>query len=405
MINVCSICFDDNNLIKTNCNHYFHLNCIKQIIYPKCPCCKSDLTIFLNNNGISNKKIKNNIKIEQNRLFIQNINIDLLSITDKYDIICNNIKLNKQKWKNIIKSIILPYIQNIKTLLLNYSVIRYFFKLDGVFIYYCDLKELIINLFSGYTSNVLQWIEKDDFNKNIHIKNFIINLYKEIKANFTNKVGVLFIINDTINNKKFIFKEIFYENTPKLKYMYYSDIIKSLLNLELEKSNLNKKIINPEYKYLKNLLNLKKQKILQYHNFTNFIKHKINNIFMKYYNENITGLIEIRYNSEIITFEIIYNDIIVYKNRKNNQILSIKNINDFLINNINSNKTFIIIYLLNKQLLYNNLKYLFGYSLSKINNIYKINKLNNDTLESNLFQEFNGKEILKKNLLFNYEYL
>lgn len=404
MINICSICFDDNNLIKTNCNHYFHLDCIKQIIYPKCPCCKSDLTIFLINNGISNKKIKNNIKIEQNRLFIQNINTNLLSITDKYNIIYNNIKLNKQKWKNIIKSIVLPYIQNNKTLLLNYSVMRYFFKLDGIFIYYCDLKELVINLFSGYTSNVLQWIEKDDFNKNIHIKNFIINLYKEIKANYINKVGVLFIINDTINNKKFIFKEIFYENTPKLKYINTNDTIKSLLNLELEKSNLNK-IINPEYKYLINLLNLKKHKILQYHNFTNFIKHKINNIFIKHYNKNITGLIEIRVNSKIIIFEIIYNNIIVYKNKKNNKILSIKNFNDFLINNINSNKTFIIVYLLNKHLLYNNLKYLFGYGISKIDNIYLINKLNNDTLESNLFQEFFGKEILKKKLFFNYEYL
>jgi len=403
-MNVCSICFDDDNLIKTNCNHYFHLECIKQIIFPKCPCCKSDLTLFLNNNNISNKKIKNNIKIEQNRLFIQNINTNLLSTTDKYNIICNNIKLNKQKWKNIIKSIVIPYVQNNKTLLLNYSIMRYFFKLDGIFIYYCDLKELIINLFFGYTTNVLQWVEKDDFNKNKHIKNFIINLYKEIKDNFINKVGVLFIINDTINNKKFIFKEIFYKNTPKLKYMYYSNIIKSLLNLELEKSNLNK-IINPEYKYLKNLTNFKKQKILQYHNFTNFIKHKINNIFIKYFNKNITGLVEIRYNSKIITFEIINNDIIVYKNKTNNQILSIKNFNDFLIDNIDSNETFIIIYLLDKYLLNNNLKYLFGYSLSKIDNIYQINKLNNNTLESYLFQEFNGKHILKKNLLFNYKYL
>ena len=279
---------------------------------------------------------------------------------------------------------------------------RYFFKLDGIFIYYCDLKELIINLFSGYNSNVLQWIEKDDFNKNINIKNFIINLYKEIKANFTNKVGVLFIINDTINNKKFIFKKIFYENTAKLKYMNTVDAIKSLLNLELEKSDLNK-INNPEYKYLKYLLNFKKQKIFQYHNFTNFIKHKINDIFIKHYNENITGLVEIRYNSKIIIFEIIYNDIIIYKNK--NKIFSIKNFNNFLINNINSNKTFIIVYLLNKHLLYNNLKYLFGYSISKIDNIYQSNKLNNDTLESNLFQEFSGKEILKKKLFFNYKYL
>lgn len=404
MSNICSICFDDDNLIKTNCNHYFHLNCIKQIIFPKCPCCKSDLTIFLNNNDVSNKKIKNNIKIEQNRLFIQNINTNLLTITDKYNIICNNIKLNKQKWKNIIKSIILPYIQNNKTLLLNYSIMKYFFKLDGIFIYYCDLKELIINLLFGYTSNVLQWIEKEDFNKNIYIKNYIVNIYKEIKANFINKVGVLFIINNTFNNKKFIFKEIFYENTPKLKYMHTDDNIKSLLNLELEKSNLNR-INNPEYKYLINLLNFKKQKILQYHNFTNFIKHKINNIFIKYYNKNITGLIEIRYNNKIIIFEIIYNDIFTYKNKTNCEILSINNFNDFLIKNINSDKTCIIVYFVKKILLYDNLKYLFGYTLSKINNIYQINKLNNDTLESNLFQEFNGKNVLKKNLFFNYKYL
>ena len=60
MSNICSICFDDNNLIKTKCNHYFHLNCIKQIIYPKCPCCKSDLTIFLNNWSAHGKRLQCN---------------------------------------------------------------------------------------------------------------------------------------------------------------------------------------------------------------------------------------------------------------------------------------------------------------------------------------------------------
>ena len=54
-------------------------------------------------------------------------------------------------------------------------------------------------------------------------------------------------------------------------------------------------------------------------------------------------------------------------------------------NNIIPNQTFIIVYLLDTILLYNNL-----------NNIYQTNKLKNDTLESNLFQEFNENEILKK---------
>ena len=90
----CSICFeeDNENLIKTECNHYFHEDCIKQIIFPVCPCCKSDVKNMLNKMGVSKNKIKSNIKAEKNRLFINSLNIEELSFIQKYQISINNIK-------------------------------------------------------------------------------------------------------------------------------------------------------------------------------------------------------------------------------------------------------------------------------------------------------------------------
>ena len=58
----CNICFEDidntNQELLTKCNHLFHKNCLIKIIYPKCPCCKSNITKLLNENGLNNKKYR-----------------------------------------------------------------------------------------------------------------------------------------------------------------------------------------------------------------------------------------------------------------------------------------------------------------------------------------------------------
>lgn len=51
----CSICLEKlESFIKTPCNHSFHLECLKRLISPHCPLCRTDITLFLKNNGINN---------------------------------------------------------------------------------------------------------------------------------------------------------------------------------------------------------------------------------------------------------------------------------------------------------------------------------------------------------------
>jgi hypothetical protein len=39
----CSICLERGTNIKTKCNHYYHRDCLKQIIKPSCPMCRQKL--------------------------------------------------------------------------------------------------------------------------------------------------------------------------------------------------------------------------------------------------------------------------------------------------------------------------------------------------------------------------
>lgn len=46
--NVCNICYEGNNLIKTKCNHHFHKQCLEKWYTNHesghvCPCCRTDI--------------------------------------------------------------------------------------------------------------------------------------------------------------------------------------------------------------------------------------------------------------------------------------------------------------------------------------------------------------------------
>ena len=45
MNDVCSVCLDDLNTetIILECNHQFHTQCIKNLLYPKCPLCRTKI--------------------------------------------------------------------------------------------------------------------------------------------------------------------------------------------------------------------------------------------------------------------------------------------------------------------------------------------------------------------------
>ena len=409
----CSICFEEDteNLIKTECNHYFHEDCIKQIIFPFCPCCKSDIKNMLIKIGVSKKKIKSNIKAEKNRLFINSLNIEELSFIQKYQISINNIKLNKNKWIDIVKKIIFPYIQNVSLLLFKIHLLKTFFKYEGIFIYYVDLKDVIINLLQGYSKNVLQWICKKNFDIDKSVNTYIKNVYNKMKNNKDKKIGVLFIINDNINNKKIIFSE-FFDIYKKINYIEQKEITNSLIFLENTKTtNIYINPYNPEKNYLKDMINYYtniKTNLLNYkYSLKNFIIHKINNIFYNKYQHNnkILGLITLNIDkTQTNIFQLILiNDVYFYKDISKNKINNIKTFNKHLMQIIINNKetTYLTFSLFNPSHLIHNYNDVYCFSIFSKNNIFKVKPINNYIIE-HFFNENDSKSKLKKNLTDNY---
>ena len=189
----CNICFEDfddfennNQKIVTKCNHLFHKDCLIQIIFPKCPCCKSDITKLLNENGLNKKKIKKNIEAEEFRILVSNINIDIFNEIEIYNFCVNSKRLNNLKWKEIYKNIILPFIFNAYSTFQNFSEIMFNINKPGIFLYYCDLDNIILNLIYGYKSSIIQWYEKENFKENSNFECFSKGVFNKIKNNYKN---------------------------------------------------------------------------------------------------------------------------------------------------------------------------------------------------------------------------
>jgi hypothetical protein len=323
-----------------------------------------------------------------------------------------NIKLNKNKWIDIIKKIIMPYIQNVSLMLFKIHLLKTFFKYEGIFIYYVDLKDIIINLLQGYSKNVLQWVCKNNFDIDKSINVYIKNVYNNMKKKINkNKIGVLFVINDNINKKKIIFSE-FFEIYKKINYMEQTDIINSLIFLENTKTtNIKTNPYNPEKNYLKDMIDYytdDKIKILNYkYSLKNFIIHKINNVFYnKYENNNkILGLITLNINkTETNIYQLILiNDVYFYKNISQNKINNIKTFNKhlmFIIKN-NKEKTYFTFSLFNPSHLIHNYNDVYCFSIFCKKNVFKVKPINNYIVE-HFFNDNVSKSILKKNLTDNY---
>ena len=411
----CTICLCDDvdNLIKTDCGHYYHVECIKQIIYPRCACCNNNITNLLNSIGVTNRQINQKMEAEKNRLFVNNLRLDDLTIIQKYQIICNNITLNKQSWIPLIKNIIMPYINNISYLLLKIYLFKKIFKKEGIFIYYCDLKDIIINLIHGYKKSLLQWIYKSEFGENKKLQNHFKHVYKKINKFKHPQIGVLFIIKDNINDKLIIFDEIFNLN-EKMNYMTNKDIIKNLVTFENFDCDAKIKYkFNPEKKNLNDMLEYYKTetKYIKYNSFKNFIYHKINKFYTNVANIiNIKGMLTLNIDNNIIILEISLdtNQQFLYTNKENKKCYTVPQLNDYLKQCLicSIDKSILVtIFLFNINSMIQ--KFIYCYNLYYTNNMIHSEKINDYVLENHIIHEYNEKDNenkFKKKILLNYNY-
>ena len=349
---LCNICLEDilteNEKLTTQCNHLFHKECLVQIIYPKCPCCKSNITNILNLNGITDKTIKRNIEAEEFRLLVTNQNLDLYGENDIYEICLNIKKLNHLKWRKIYKDIILSFIFNAYSVFQSFSEEMFKSNKNGIFLYYCDLDNIILNFIYGYKSSIIQWYEEKNFKDNPDFICFSKGVLNKIQNNYTDNFGVLFVINDIFDKKKFIFSQIFNKDNCIKKYPSNTNIIKSICELEPVKFDEEDRH-NPEKIILETMLNYVKNKnvfnySLKYDSFVNFIHNDIEDYFkiedistkngfmhFKFFNSIDNSVGDIENDEDFYYFiennkkKIKYNDLV------NSSSLTIKNLNKILM--------------------------------------------------------------------------
>jgi len=176
MEQTCSICLENNDeLIKTPCNHYFHKNCINEIKRPNCPLCKKNIFKFLIKIGISKKEIFNRIQIDDYRIMYDSITTsDNYGEKDTDDLMIISILAKKinTNWKEVYTKLMLDIIMFKAELFWQFSNSHYNNDKKGFFMIYCDLSVFLLNIVNGYTTSIINWIKADKFNQTKKIKNF-----------------------------------------------------------------------------------------------------------------------------------------------------------------------------------------------------------------------------------------
>lgn len=341
---MCNICFDEietNEIIKTKCNHCYHYNCLNKIIFPKCPTCRTDITVDMKTYfGITKKQILNNVNREEFRLMITNFNEYInYEITELTSICLYSIKLLKNNFIDLFVNIASIYFENDSDKFIELSKL---YDNDGVFLYYCNTTDFIDNFLRNYKTNVSKWMPYNKFDNNKKLTVFLKGLYNKINEN---NFGVLFVFENPSNNKLYIQQKIFYkkEITQKL-YPSKINMIKHICENEILKNTENKKNVEYEYNYNFYINNYKLNTVIYYKNYKDikdFISndYHFNNAkskkykfgFLEFFDDLLTTTITYLMNEE----NDVYNFIII----ENNHDITLSKVNNYIkrkFTNINS---------------------------------------------------------------------
>jgi hypothetical protein len=393
----CYICLeDDENTLLTNCNHYFHLDCLLKLTYPKCPSCRNDLTNFLLKYK-SKKNIKNNIKCENLRLLLSCIP-DYTEMDEEALLqICLDMKkYNKEQYYNKIYDIVNAYVSyesNAFQELFN----RYNDDDNnkGIFIYYLDINTFMKNIIIDYKFNIIKWFKFSEFNKYPEFFVFSKGLYNKV-YNQKNKYGVLVVIKDgtKLNIKSIIIEN---NNSNDSKLPTHKSMITSLCENENLQFINNKQ--NPEINYIHYLLNNSIPEIYKFEKIHDFLYSYVN-----YYMQNMTDPVKFEVCIfektdilKILSYDVFFkNEKVKYYVSNTNKYLSIKKVGHLIETFIDKNNSYFIriITKKNKSILYN-----FYQAVEYITTFY--GHINNDNqYELKHINKFEQENIYNNNNLF-----
>lgn len=372
----CYICLEeDENTIKTDCNHYYHIDCLLKLTYPKCPLCKNDLTNMLTKYK-SIKNIKNSIKCENLRLFLNAIpDYNELDETTLIKICSDIKKFNRENHYEKIYKIIESYLkQDTKPFQEFFCKNNETTDMRGIYIYYIDIESFYKNIIFDYKFNVLKWFPLSEFENNKEFYVFSKGLYNKT-CDEKNKYGVLIVIKD---NKKIRINPIIIENTNITSLLpSQKSMISSLC--ENENLKLTEYKQNPEYDYVYFMNGDKVDEIFNYDSIYDFLisyfdcymKNMIYPVCLEFCIFNKESNIK-----NIFTYDVFNkNNKVKFFIKKNSNYVSTKKLSNFIESNIALTDSFFI-----KVITYKNITNAFLYDekiVKYISNFYGIiNKTN-----------------------------
>ena len=90
----CCVCYSDNYVTKTECNHLICIGCLSKINKLECPLCRNKLK-QIPNNFKDLREIKNN---NENNPNLNNLSNNNSNINNDYDEWWNHIGLSRNDW-------------------------------------------------------------------------------------------------------------------------------------------------------------------------------------------------------------------------------------------------------------------------------------------------------------------
>jgi len=340
---MCFICLEDDvTEIILKCGHSFHAECLKNIIYPYCPLCRSDITYFMTNYK-TKKQIKNNIEIEKYRVMVTSIPhyYEELHISQLISIITRIRKLNKIKAYESYFKIIKTIFESNANIYTQLYEKKYKENDEGIYLYYCNTDTFIKNTLYDYKNPIIKWINYSDLHKNKSILTSALGIYKKSQKNI-NVVPILIVLQE--NTKYYIEPFLLDKNINTNLIPTTKSIIKFLC--EDQPFDLTINSTHTEHEYVKYLLDPPLKKILLVSSFYDFIKDYVPTLFNS---QNLTtGIIEVIFqnaNCDTKIFEYSYS--IKNKNNKikyylNSKTISVKKMCYYIQNKMGDEYTLFI---------------------------------------------------------------
>lgn len=255
----CTICLSNKgNLIKTPCNHLFHLDCLKCTPKMLCPICRTDIKDCLNNNGISNEEISYRLERENKEKEFENfcdaideIQIDKMLEIDFVRLCMNALKLNNG---DIISynDIIFDMNANASELFAKISSTKSK-KEKGVFMYMYDSPvDFILQMRNPKSPSKAEWAPLSAF-IDTPLYDIMENRINRIK-NYDEEYVVAILIENVIN-AHIVHKDAHKDNKFAIR-IHQRDILNSIVKcIRCRCSGDCQKSINREYEWANANLN------------------------------------------------------------------------------------------------------------------------------------------------------